>query len=81
MKVLRVEPTGIADVYNMEVEGTHSYIVEGGIVSHNCYDADRYVLMEHPLNPRRTIKRYTAEDPLPPEDPLEIIKESKYGRD
>ena len=47
----------------------------------HIYDSDRYVLMEHPLNPRRTIKRYTASDPLPPEDPLEIIEESKYGRD
>lgn len=80
MRVEKIEPAGTADVYNMEVEDTHSYVIEGGIVAHNCYDSDRYVFMEHPLNPRRTIKRYTADDPLPPDDPIEMIKESRYDR-
>ena len=40
----------------------------------HAYDACRYVLMEHPLNPLNIKKRYTADDPLPPEDPLDIIK-------
>lgn len=39
----------------------------------HIYDATRYVFMAHPLNPRKNIKRFTAADPLPPEDPLEII--------
>ena len=40
----------------------------------HIYDAARYVFMAHPLNPRKNIRRFTATDPLPPEDPLEIIK-------
>lgn len=40
----------------------------------HIYDAARYVFMEHPLNPRKSVKRYTAADPLPPEDPLNIIR-------
>ena len=38
---------------------------------HN-YDETRYVFMEHPLNPLKTIKHYTNKDPLPPMDPLNI---------
>lgn len=40
----------------------------------HIYDETRYVFMDHPLNPRKNIKRYTASDPLPPDDPLNIIK-------
>ena len=39
----------------------------------HIYDATRYVFMDHPLNPRKNIKRYTEADPLPPEDPLDMI--------
>ena len=37
-----IEPCGLADVYNMEVEENHNYIVNGGIIVHNCMDATRY---------------------------------------
>lgn len=37
MTVKRITYAGKADVYNMEVEDTHDFIVNGGIVSHNCY--------------------------------------------
>lgn len=40
----------------------------------HIYDATRYVFMEHPLNQRKNIRRITAADPLPPDDPLEIVK-------
>lgn len=40
----------------------------------HIYDETRYVFMDHPLNPRKNIKRYAASDPLPPEDPLNIIR-------
>ena len=40
----------------------------------HIYDATRYVFMEHPINPRKNVKRYLPSDPLPPEDPLEMIK-------
>lgn len=49
MKVRSVEPAGKADVYNMEVAETHSFIVNGGIISHNCFDEMKYCFMDHPL--------------------------------
>lgn len=39
----------------------------------HIYDATRYVFMEHPLNIRRNIKRYSDKDPLPMVDPLNLI--------
>lgn len=49
IKVKRVVYAGKADVYNMEVEDTHNFIVNGGIVAHNCYDSWRYCFMANPL--------------------------------
>jgi len=46
----------------------------------HIYDALKYVCMEHPLNPRQNVKRFTANDPLPQDDPIEMIKEYRYGR-
>lgn len=43
----------------------------------HIYDATRYVFMEHPINPRKNVKRYLPSDPLPLEDPLEIIKPTR----
>ena len=31
-------------VYNMEVERTHNFAVNGGLIVHNCIDATRYAL-------------------------------------
>ena len=31
-----------ADVYNMEVKGTHNFAVNGGAIVHNCMDSTRY---------------------------------------
>ena len=42
MKVKSITPAGRADVYNMEVEDTHSFVIQGGVISHNCADAIRY---------------------------------------
>jgi len=53
VKVHSITPAGKADVFNMEVEDTHNYVVNGGFVAHNCYDATRYFLMEHPLKAKR----------------------------
>lgn len=49
MRVTKIEYAGKSDVFNMEVEDVHSFIVNDGIVSHNCYDATRYFLMSRPL--------------------------------
>lgn len=44
-KVRKIEKCGKADVYNMEVDGTHCFAVNGGLVVHNCIDAVRYAMM------------------------------------
>lgn len=49
MRVKSITFAGYADVYNMEVEDTHSFAVEGGIIVHNCYDETRYACMSRPL--------------------------------
>lgn len=41
-KVKSVEYAGRADVYNLEIEPTHNYIVCDGIVAKNC-DSLRYL--------------------------------------
>ena len=53
MKILSITPAGKADVFNMEVEDTHNYVVNGGFVAHNGYDATRYFLMDHPMTPAK----------------------------
>ena len=75
MKVKSIEYAGKADVYNMEVDDTHDYVVNGGIVSHNCYDAVRYVAMAHVLNPAPVM----MED-MPADDPLNMWSQPKYNR-
>lgn len=42
VKVKKIEKIPPADVYNMEVCGTHNFAVNGGIIVHNCMDAMRY---------------------------------------
>lgn len=49
-KVLSVEPAGMADVYDIQIDGTHTVIADG-IVAHNSgaieQDADKVILL-HP---------------------------------
>ena len=42
VKVKRIIPDGIEDVYNMEVDDHHNFSVNGGFIVHNCLDALRY---------------------------------------
>lgn len=49
MKIKSIQSSGLADVYNMEVEETHSFSVMGGLIVHNCYDSWRYSLMSRPM--------------------------------
>ena len=51
MRVRSIVPAGADDVYNMEVDGTHDFVLFNGIVAHNCYDELRYVCMAHPIAP------------------------------
>lgn len=57
MIIQSITPAGKADVFNMEVEDTHDYVVNGGFVAHNCYDATRYFFMEHPLKAKKKEKK------------------------
>lgn len=53
MRVKSVTYAGKADVYNMEVEDTHDFVIQGGVISHNCADETRYFLMTRPITPRK----------------------------
>ena len=74
MKVIRVEPAGRADVYNMEVPGPHSFVIENGVVAHNCYDETRYMLMEYKMKaPTPAEERKPA-----PFDPLADAPQTRH---
>lgn len=51
MKVKSIRYVGKADVYNMEVEDTHDFVIQGGVISHNC-DSLRYFCQMRPIAPR-----------------------------
>ena len=75
MKVKSVRYVGKADVYNMEVEDTHDFVVQGGVIVHNCIDDARYFCMMRPIAPR-VIK----EEKLPMHDPLDQYGSNKYNK-
>lgn len=52
IKVKSVTYAGKADVFNMEVEDTHNFVIQGGVIAHNCADSWRYFLMSRPIKPR-----------------------------
>ena len=84
MKVKSVSYAGKADVFNMEVEDTHDFVIQGGVISHNCADAVRYFCMSRPIKPRMAVKpdKYN-ESPMslfldiPKENILEKPKKSR----
>lgn len=49
MKVAKIEYAGEQDVFNMEVEGIHSFVVNHGFVAHNCFDESKYFFMMCPM--------------------------------
>lgn len=51
LRIVAIRPLPPEDVYNMEVDDTHDFAVEGGIIVHNCYDDVRYGLMTRPWTP------------------------------
>ena len=75
MKVKCIKPAGYADVYNMEVEDTHDFIIQGGVIAHNCADDWRYMCMSRPVSPIIPVK----EDKLLI-DPLNIMPQNKRRR-
>ena len=65
MRVKSIRYAGKADVFNMEVDNTHDFVVQGGVISHNCADETRYMCMSRPVKPIREIqKRIIISDPL-----------------
>ena len=65
MKIKSIEYAGKSDVYNMEVEDTHSFVIQGGVISHNCLDSLRYFCMSRPITPREIKpKEIILHDPL-----------------
>jgi hypothetical protein len=65
VKVKSIRYAGKADVFNMEVDDTHDFVVQGGIISHNCADEVRYMCMSRPVKPIRVVeKRKIISDPL-----------------
>lgn len=65
MKIAKIEYAGTADVFNMEVETTHDFAVNNGVIVHNCYDEQRYAFMEHPIAPRaNAAQKIYLDDPL-----------------
>lgn len=56
MKVKSISRAGKADVYNMEVEDTHNFVIQGGVISHNCADEVRYFCMARPIKARTAKK-------------------------
>ena len=52
IKVKSVSYHGKADVFNMEVEDTHDFVIQGGVIAHNCADEARYFCMSRPVSAR-----------------------------
>lgn len=49
----------------MEVEETHDFVIQGGVISHNCADEWRYMCMSRPVAPiLREEKETPWADPL-----------------
>lgn len=67
-RVISVKRIGEEPVYNLEVDGTHCFAINGGFIVHNC-EALRYGLMTRPSPAKRKEverKRLIAIDPLTP---------------
>lgn len=65
VRVKAVRRAGSAPVYNMEVADVHDFVIQGGVVAHNCFDEMKYHLMEYPVPPRRPEKpKHKAYNPL-----------------
>lgn len=73
MKVKAISFAGYEDVYNMEVDDTHNFAVENGVIVHNCADEVRYMCMEKPMEPKKILPQE-----IKPFNPLESPE--KVGR-
>lgn len=77
MRIKAIRPAGKADVFNMEVEDTHDFVIQGGVISHNCADECRYLCMMNPIKPVEVKeKKARVYNPL---DDEEEIKRDQYA--
>ena len=56
-RVKSITYAGKADVFNMEVEDTNNFVIQGGVIAHNCADEVRYFCMSRPIKARTPAKR------------------------
>ena len=73
MRVKSITYAGKADVFNMEVEDTHDFVIQGGVISHNCADEIRYMAMQYVIEPIREVEQKTILS-----DPLDMFTKRKY---
>lgn len=71
MRVRTVKPAGKQDVYNMEVNEVHDFVIQGGVVVHNCADEWRYFCMSRPIKPVPVETKY---NPAYGSDPLDQFR-------
>lgn len=67
-RVISVKRIGEEPVYNLEVDDTHCFAINGGFIVHNC-EALRYGVMTRPSpakSKQAEVKRRLAIDPLTP---------------
>lgn len=60
VKIKKIKPAGVEDVFNLEVDCYHNFCVNGGLVVHNCIDAIRYscqYLMNESDEPDQTLNQ------------------------
>lgn len=80
MRIKSIRPAGKADVYNMEVEDTHDFVIQGGVISHNCADETRYLCMANPMKPIKVKDRTPAVfNPLESDD-IEVDRYAFYRK-
>lgn len=73
VKVKSITYAGKADVFNMEVEDTHDFVIQGGVIAHNCPDEVRYMCMSRPIKPIIPVERKIILS-----DPLDQYKKKTY---
>ena len=74
MRIKAIRPAGKADVFNMEVEDTHDFVIQGGVISHNCADECRYLCMMNPIKPVE-VKEKKARVYNPLDDDEEVTRD------
>ena len=77
MRLKAIRHSGKDDVFNMEVEDTHDFVIQGGVISHNCADECRYLCMMNPIKPVE-VKEKKAKVWSPLDDDEEI-KRDQYA--